>query len=234
MIHILDDDDFEFPNPYDGNYDGEIAVGGNLHPDKLIEAYSKGIFPWYGFKESYYIEWWCPLSRFVIFANEIHISHSMRQLIRRGTYHVTFNQAFDRVIRHCSQVDHRYDKCGAWLGDDMIDAYTALHDMHRVASVEVWDKSATDKEKPHGTLVGGLYGVIVGQNFCGESMFSLVPSASKLALIALAKLLQPYDGVIDCQFHTPHLESMGGRYISYENYMDRLHREGQEEDVFEF
>lgn len=154
------------------------------------------------------------MDRFVILPDEIHISHSMRQLMRRGTYHVTINQAFERVIAHCSEADGRFQHKGAWLGPQMIDAYNRMHQMGLAASVEVWDAD--------GQLVGGLYGINIGHNFFGESMFSLVPSASKLALIHLAQRMQPDGGIIDCQFETPHLLSMGGRHMPYDEYMQYL------------
>ena len=203
-----------FPDPYYGEEDGLIAVGGDLSPERLIAAYSSGIFPWYGFKENEDILWWCPLERFVIFPKEIHISHSMRQLMKKDDYSVTVNQAFDQVIENCSRTSQRNEQRGAWLGDDMINAYKKMYELGLAASVEVWDK---DKN-----LVGGLYGINIGNNFFGESMFSLMPSASKLALIHLARHLEPFGGIIDCQFETPHLKSMGGRHISYEEYMTYL------------
>lgn len=219
-------DELWFPDPRHGDDDGLFAIGGDLSIDRLLLAYNHGIFPWFAFrKEDYHgwpedffdsdgnpmIQWWCPMKRFVIFPKEIHISHSMRQLIKRGVYHVTFNKAFSEVISNCSKL--RIDECGAWLGPDIIEVYTKLNEMKVAASVEVWDKD----EK----LVGGLYGVILGNGFYGESMFSLVPSASKLALITLAQALD-IDGkqyIIDCQFETPHLKTMGGRYITYDEYM---------------
>lgn len=200
-----------FPDPHLGEPDGLLAVGGDLSVDRLLLAYSYGIFPWYAFR-SKEIEWWCPMDRFVIFPSEIHISHSMRSLMNKNCYDVTFNQAFGDVIRNCGRL--REHETGAWLGHDMIEAYTRLHEQNLAASVEVW------KER---TLVGGLYGVCIGRCFFGESMFSLVPSASKLALIRLAQVLESNGGVmIDCQFETPHLKSMGGRHISYEEYMSYL------------
>lgn len=212
-----------FPDPYDGEPDGLIAVGGDLCPERLVAAYSRGIFPWYGFKENEDIMWWCPLDRFVIFPDEIHISHSMRQLIRKGTYDVTFNQAFDKVIENCSKTDDRNTQMGAWLGNDMINAYKEMFAIGLAASVEVWQP---DTSEPDGRrLVGGLYGINIGYNFFGESMFSLVPSASKLALIHLAEHLKPFGGIIDCQFETAHLKSMGGRHISYEEYISYLEQE---------
>lgn len=198
-----------FPDPRLGEEDGLLAIGGDLSIDRLLLAYSNGIFPWYSFRDSD-ILWFCPMRRFVIFPNEIHVSHSMRNLMNKGLYDVTFNNDFPAVIEQCGKL--RYDQEGAWLGEDMTKAYTALHDQGFAKSVEVWDEE--------DRLVGGLYGVTLGKCFFGESMFSLVPSASKLALIALAELMKDHGGVmIDCQLETPHLKSMGGRSIPYEEYM---------------
>lgn len=215
MVFALDEKRVAFPDPHLGEDDGLLALGGALTPEWLLTAYCHGIFPWYAYKEGL-IQWWCPMQRFVIFPSEVHISHSMRQLMNKGTYQVTFNQAFDRIIRHCSEAQNRHEQEGAWLGQKMIDAYTELHRLHYAVSVEVWQ----DDE-----LVGGLYGVNIGRNFFGESMFSLRPNASKLALITLAQALEEDGGIIDCQFETSHLKSMGGRYITYEEYMDYLNEE---------
>ena len=167
-----------FPDPHYGEPDGLLAVGGDLSVDRLLLAYSNGIFPWYAFREKQ-IQWWCPLKRFVIFPNEIHISHSMRTFMNKEQYGVSFNQAFHEVIQTCGNL--RMEETGAWLGKDIMKAYKC---------------------------------------FFGESMFSLVPNASKLALIYLAQTFQELGGtLIDCQFETPHLKSMGGRYIDYEEYM---------------
>ena len=208
----LNKDILAFPDPHYGEEDGLIAVGGDLSVDRLLLAYSNGIFPWYGFKERREIMWFCPMDRFVIFPEKIHVSHSMRTLINHRTYHVTYNRAFNDVIRGCSQADGRYNERGAWLGEDMISAYERLHERGYAASVDVWDKE--------NHLVGGLYGVIIGRSFFGESMFSLEPSASKLALLYLANMMQDRGGnLIDCQFETPHLRSMGGEHIPYDRYM---------------
>ena len=204
-----------FPDPHLGEEDGLVAVGGDLSVDRLLLAYSNGFFPWYSFQYQEEPLWYCPLQRFVIFPNEIHISHSMQQLIRKRQYEVTINRDFDGVIHGCAEAQNRNQEDGAWLGPDIIKAYTELHRQGFVASVEVWDE---DQQ-----LVGGLYGVNIGTAFFGESMFSLVPSASKLALIFLSRLMGTYGGkLIDCQFETPHLRSMGGRFISYEEYMNLL------------
>lgn len=205
-----------FPDPHLGESDGLLAVGGDLSVDRLLLAYSNGIFPWYSFRDNMYIEWWCPMERFVIFPDKIHISHSMRTLINKQKYTVSINKAFPEVIRNCGKL--REDMDGAWLGSDMTEAYTKLYEQGFAASVEVWEPSS-DPSQPD-KLVGGLYGVALGKCFFGESMFSLVPSASKLALIFLAARLRDVGGVmIDCQFETPHLKTMGGEYISYEEYM---------------
>ena len=214
LFRLLDDKPNIFPDPHFGEEDGLIAIGGDLSPERLITAYNNGIFPWYGYKENEDIMWWCPLDRFVIFPKEIHISHSMRQLIKKGTYETTINQAFDKVIENCSKTDKRNEQVGAWLGNDMINAYKKMYELGLAASIEVWDKD--------GNLVGGLYGININNNFFGESMFSLVPNASKLALIYLAEQLKPFGGIIDCQFETAHLLSMGGRHISYDEYMKYL------------
>ena len=202
------DDELWFPDPRYGDDDGCIAVGGDLSVDRLLLAYQNGIFPWFAFRYNEPM-WFCPMERFVIFPSEIHVSHSMRTLMNKGQYRLSINEDFKGVIGNCSRL--RIEESGAWLGPQMVDAYTELHRQGFAASVEVWE---------YEKLVGGLYGVCIGRVFCGESMFSLVPSASKLALIHLARTMQENGGLlIDCQFHTPHLESMGGRHINYDEYM---------------
>lgn len=214
MVFQLDDDDIWFPEPIFGEEDGLLAVGGDLSTERLIMAYANGIFPWYPYDADCPIMWYCPLKRFVIFPSEIHISHSMRTLLNKHTYRVTWDKDFDGVIQGCATASQRNVTEGAWLGTDMIEAYTRLHSEGITHSVEVWDG---DK------LVGGLYGERIGNVFCGESMFSLVPSASKIALIYLARKMQA-EGValIDCQLETPHLASMGGKFIPYQRYMTLL------------
>lgn len=202
-----------FPKPRKGNGQGLVAIGGDLSPEMLVEAYSNGIFPWFDFREGI-IHWHCPYDRFVIFPAEIHVSHSTRNLFNKGVYRITFNEAFRDVIRNCSEL--RIDEEGAWLGPQMVEAYTRLNDLDIAHSVEVWKGTE---------LVGGLYGVQLGVGFFGESMFSLESGASKLALVSLARKMQEEGGkLIDCQFHTDHLESMGGRFIPYDEYMSLLGR----------
>lgn len=216
MIFELDDEILAFPHPelpmLDDPY-GMVAVGGDLSIERLLLAYEHGYFPWFAFKYKE-VQWFCPKNRFVIFPGEIHVSHSMRTLMNKGVYRVSFNTAFDQVIRACSTVDGRILEDGAWLGDDIIEAYSKLHDLGRARSVEVWRGD---------TLAGGLYGVTCGSGFVGESMFSLEPNTSKLALIALARQMQEHGGtLIDCQEPTPHLKSLGARFIGYKEYISIL------------
>ena len=208
------DEELWFPNPRWGEDDGLVAIGGDLSTDRLLLAYSNGFFPWYAFNLEHKPHWYCPLDRYVIFPNEIHVSHSMRQLLRQQKYEVTVNQDFDGVIHGCSTVQGRHEESGAWLGPDIIEAFTSLHHLGYAASVEVWEGQR---------LVGGLYGVTLCNAFFGESMFSLVPNASKLSLIHLARAMETIGGrFIDCQFETPLFKSMGGRHITYDEYMKLL------------
>lgn len=205
------DKQLRFPDPHLGEEDGLVAVGGDLSVDRLLFAYSYGFFPWFSFRDQKEPLWYCPLQRFVIFPEEIHVSHSMRQLMKKTSLRVTINQDFEGVISGCATAQNRNQEEGAWLGPEIMMAYTKLHRQGFAASVEVWDDER---------LVGGLYGVNLGSSFFGESMFSLVPNASKLALIFLARTFGALGGkLIDCQFETPHLKTMGGRFISYEEYL---------------
>lgn len=208
MIYALDSS-LTFSDPRLGEPDGLFAIGGDLSIDRLLLAYSHGIFPWFSFRDTDEPYWYCPMQRFVIFPSEVHVSHSMRSLLNKERYRMSINEDFKGVISHCSKL--RIKEAGAWLGEEMMEAYTRLHEQGFAASVEVWDEHR---------LVGGLYGVAIGRCFFGESMFSLVPNASKLALIHLARFLQEHGGrLIDCQFETPHLKTMGGRYITYDEYL---------------
>lgn len=222
MVFQLDND-LWFPDPRLGEASGLVAVGGDLSVERLLLAYSHGFFPWYSFRDSREPHWYCPMDRYVIIPGEIHVSHSMKQLIRQHQYEVTVNQDFAGVIQGCSTAQGRNEENGAWLGPDIIGAYTALHRLGYAASVEVWEPSAQ-----HGRrLVGGLYGVTLCNAFFGESMFSLVSNASKLALICLAKGLESIGApFIDCQFETPLFVSMGGRHITYAQYMEMLQKKG--------
>lgn len=226
------DEGIWFPNPKYGEPDGLFAVGGDLSVKRLLLAYSHGIFPWYAYQLYDEPHWYCPMDRFVIFPKEIHISHSMKQLMRQGKYHITMNQDFKGVINACSKADSRNTDMGAWLGPQMIRAYTQLHKMGIAHSVEVWETKETENNTSiPRRLVGGLYGIALNGAFFGESMFSMVPSASKLALIHLAQHLEKKGySFIDCQFETPHLLSMGGRHIPYEEYMAILNANAHKQE----
>lgn len=201
----------EFPDPRFGHPSGLYAVGGDLSPERLIKAYPRGIFPWYAFRDDQ-IQWWAPHRRFVIFADEIHISHSMRNLMNKKTLTCSINEDFEGVINGCGMVDGRMMEENAWLGPELTETWIELNRRGYAKSVEVWDEDEY--------LVGGLYGFVSGGCFIGDSMFSLVPSASKLALIHLAKHMKAQGGIfIDCQLRTEHLESMGARYIPYDEYL---------------
>ncbi len=201
-------DEIVFPKPELAEEDGLLAIGGDLSEERLILAYRLGIFPWYSANEP--ILWYSPHERFVLYPNEIIISHSMQQVINAGKYEVRWNTAFEQVIRACAAIP-RKGQTSTWITDDMIAAYVALHKKGIAQSVEVWWNDE---------LVGGLYGMVTGKVFCGESMFSTLPNTSKLALITLCQSNRY--SLIDCQVHTNHLQSMGARFISRADYMVEL------------
>ncbi|WP_316790565.1 leucyl/phenylalanyl-tRNA--protein transferase [Pedobacter frigoris] len=208
MVFRLPEDEVVFPNPQLADPDGLLAIGGDLKIDRLLLAYENGIFPW--FSEGDPICWYAPHERCVIFPERVKISKSMRKLLGDGLLEVTFNKAFAAVIVNCAKVE-RKDQPGTWITDQMQDAYIHLFEKGHAGSVEVWQE---------GNLVGGLYGVLMGDVFCGESMFSLVSNASKVALIALCKT-ERYK-LIDCQLPNDHLMSMGAEMISMAEYQDFL------------
>jgi len=207
MIFRLDEH-LIFPKPDLAEPDGLLAVGGDLSTERLLLAYRNGIFPWYS--DDTPILWYSPHERFVLYPDELKVSKSMRQVLRSDKLRVTVDTCFNEVITACSTAP-REGQDGTWIVPDMIAAYNRLHQEGYAHSVEVW---LDDK------LVGGLYGVHVGGVFCGESMFSRVSNASKTALIYLCNT--GLYKLIDCQVHTDHLESMGARMISREEYMDVL------------
>jgi leucyl/phenylalanyl-tRNA--protein transferase len=207
MIFRLDDR-LLFPDPALAEYDGLLAVGGDLCVERLLLAYQNGIFPWYS--DDTPILWYAPHERFVLYPEKLKISKSMRSVLRPGKFAITTNTCFNSVIEACSVVP-REGQDGTWITADMKVAYNKLHEEGHAHSVEVWQQ---------GELVGGFYGVVVNQIFCGESMFSLVSNASKTALIWLCN--SGAYKLIDCQVHTDHLESMGAEMISREEYMSIL------------
>ena len=212
-VFRLDEKEISFPYPTHAREDGLLAVGGDLSVERLLLAYTHGIFPWYSPGEE--IMWWCPKRRFVIFPKEIHISHSMKKYMKKHELKVTLNRDFADTMHRC-RLKREFNE-GTWISDEMEEAYHRLHEAGYALSVEVLED---------GELAGGLYGVSIGRCFFGESMFSEKENGSKTALIAFAGLLEREGFLfIDCQFHTEHLESMGGRYISWREY-DRMLQEG--------
>ena len=165
MVYLLNES-LAFPDPTLADEDGWLAVGGDLSPQRLILAYRNGIFPWYS--EGDPICWYSPHERFVIKPHELHISHSMQSLIRKKTYEVTEDKCFTEVIANCATIN-REGQSGTWIIADMKTAYVRMHEMGIAHSAEIWHE---------GKLVGGIYGVVIGRVFCGESLFSLMPSAS--------------------------------------------------------
>lgn len=200
-----------FPEVNQADKFGLLAVGGDLSPERLLLAYRSGIFPW--FEDSEPILWWSPKNRMVLYPNELVISKSMRNVINRDLFKVTFNESFREVIINCQQSKRKGQK-GTWITDDMVEAYCRLHVMGYAKSVEVWQ---------NGSLVGGLYGIDLGHVFCGESMFSKVSNASKMAFVALSKRLElQHYQLLDCQLHNAHLESLGCREIPRDDFMKVL------------
>jgi len=206
-------DSIDFPPVAYANADGLLALGGDLSIDRLIKAYHSGIFPWYNEGEP--ILWFCPNPRMVLFPDELRISKSMRQLLKRNAFTVTFNTNFDEVIKNCATVN-RPDQHGTWITNDMQEAYKKLHKIGYAISVEVWKDN---------DLVGGLYGVLLKEKkvFCGESMFAKVSNASKYGFIHLVNWLKQREvQLIDCQVYTDHLASLGAREIERKNFLQYL------------
>lgn len=188
--------------------DGIIALGGDLSEERLIHAYKNGIFPW--FSEGDPIVWYCPSERMVLFPDEIKVSKSMQKIITKNKFVITENKAFKEVIYNCKSID-RKDGFGTWITDDMEQAYISLYKKGIAKSIEIW---------LHDELVGGLYGLEINNTFCGESMFSKVSNASKLAFIHLVKS-QKYK-LIDCQIYNDHLASLGAREVDRNTFLKIL------------
>lgn len=186
------------PDPEDADPRGLLAVGGDLRPERLLDAYRRGIFPWYG--DGLPILWHSPDPRFVLEPSALRVNRSLRKTIRRAPYRLSCDSAFERVIRCCAAVT-RPDQDGTWITEDMIAAYDQLFALGYAHSVEAWQGDE---------LVGGVYGVAIGAVFCGESMFALAPDASKIAFVYLVRQLERWGfELIDCQVHTEHLERFG-------------------------
>lgn len=200
-----------FPSAELAEPDGLLAIGGDLSPERLVEAYAAGIFPWYSEGEP--ILWWSLDPRWILEPAAIHVPRSLRRALRRGTYRFTADAAFEQVVERCARVP-RQGQSGTWITRDMRRAYRRLHELGLAHSVEAWDEQG---------LAGGLYGVSLGGVFFGESMFADRPDASKGAFVRLCELLAGWDfDLIDCQMHTEHLERFGARPLPRRRFLERL------------
>lgn len=208
MIFELDASEISFPNPSLAEEDGLLAIGGDLSTQRLLLAYQHGIFPWYDPEDP--ICWFSPDPRCVIYPDKIKISKSMKKILHQNIFTFTYDESFAQVIQACANV-RRKDQEGTWISDDICHSYTLLHRLGYAHSIEVWKE---------GILVGGLYGVLVGNIFVGESMFSNLPNASKAALIYLGSRFRLQ--LIDCQVPNDHLTSMGAQLLSRTSYLENL------------
>ena len=199
----------EFPDVSEASSEGLLAVGGDLSSERLLHAYTNGIFPWFDAEEP--LLWWSPDPRFVLFPKDLKVSKSMKQILKKDKFNVTVNKNFKAVIEQCA-ITTREGQHGTWITDGMIEAYIQLHQLGYAKSVEVWENNE---------LVGGLYGVDLGNKmFCGESMFAKASNASKVGFITF---VQNSDyKLIDCQLHTNHLESLGATHISRAEFLKYL------------
>jgi leucyl/phenylalanyl-tRNA---protein transferase len=204
-------DQIIFPEPELSRDDGLLAVGGDLSPERLILAYSMGIFPWYSREEP--VLWWSPDPRLVLYPDALHVSRSLAKTLNQGRFTVTLDRDFSRVIAACAGT-LRDNQPGTWITREMMDAYCRLHEAGFAHSVEVWN---------HDALAGGLYGVSLGKCFFGESMFARQDNASKVGLVTLVRVLKKWAfQLIDCQVTTHHLVRMGAREISRRQFISEL------------
>ena len=200
-----------FPSPQLARREGLLAIGGDLSQERLLLAYRMGIFPWYSADEP--IMWWSPDPRLVLYPSEFRVSRSLKKTIRKKVFDLTVDEAFESVINACARSRTKADE-GTWIVEDMIAAYCRLHESGLAHSVEAWQD---------GKLVGGLYGVSLGKCFFGESMFTHISNASKVALVALVEHLQALEfSLIDCQISTPHLLSFGAQEIPRIRFLGEL------------
>lgn len=215
MVHWLATDQVEIFPPLSTALlepNGLLAIGGDLSPQRLISAYRNGIFPWFNDEDP--ILWWSPDPRMVLFPNELSISRSLHKALKKHQYEIRADVSFREVMQACAKP--RKSQVGTWITDEMIDAYTVLHQMGVAHSVEMW---------MNNVLVGGLYGIALGKMFYGESMFSRVNDASKITFVHLVKQLEIWEfGMIDCQMKTRHLASLGAREIPRDEFVLRLNK----------
>lgn len=211
MIYQLDPEYIGFPDPEEAEPEGLLAIGGDLSVPRLLEAYCCGIFPWYSEEEP--LLWWSLDPRMVLFPEEFRCSKSLRRVVKSGRFEVRIDTCFEQVMRHCGSVQ-REDQDGTWITEEMVQAYLALHEHGFAHSFETFF---------HGELVGGLYGVSIGDVFCGESMFHTMTDASKVALVRLVEFCrQHHFRLIDAQQETRHLASLGARPIPRKDYLKIL------------
>jgi len=200
-----------FPCPCRAREDGLLAVGGDLSPKRLLLAYGMGIFPW--FSDQSPILWWSPDPRLVLYPNDIKISKSLERLIRKQVFQITLDEAFNQVITSCAKIRRRENR-GSWIVRDMIEAYCKLHESGFAHSVEAWHE---------GKLAGGLYGVSLGKCFFGESMFTRISNASKVAFVTLVNHLNKLSfDLIDCQVRTEHLIRFGAKEVSRSDFLEQI------------
>lgn len=205
--------DFEFPPATAADEDGLLVIGGTLSPSKILQAYRLGIFPWYNEDEP--VLWWSPDPRFVLFPIELHVSKSMKKIFRQQRFHFTMDRAFEEVIHHC-QTTVRKGQHGTWITPEMKAAYVDLHHQGFAHSGEVWEGNK---------MVGGIYGVQIGNVFFAESMFSTVDNASKFSLISMVNELKTSGVVlIDCQVYSPHVHTLGARLIPRKDFLQLLEK----------
>jgi len=202
---------YDFPSAREASEEGLLAFGGDLTPNRILKAYRSGIFPWFNPEDP--ILWWSPNPRMLLFPQDFKSNKSFRRVLRNKGFEVRFDTDFEAVITHCGDVP-REGQEGTWLTKEMKEAYIEIHNMGFAHSVETYYE---------GKLVGGLYGIAMGRGFFGESMFSLMPNASKVAIKALSSICvkRSYD-FIDCQVETPHLINWGARLVERDSFLDML------------
>jgi len=206
-IYLLDDKEFSFPS-LEQMQEDLVAIGGDFHPQRLLNAYENGIFPWY-IDDFGYIHWYSPQKRMILYPEEFKVSKSLKKSIQNKGFIIKSNENFEEVIKNCSTIKRKYED-SSWISQEFIEAYTTLHKLDIAFSIETY----LDNE-----LVGGLYGLLIGNIFCGESMFSKVTDASKVAFYHLCNQAKE-NGIklIDCQVYNPHLESLGAYEIDRKEY----------------
>lgn len=210
-IYLLDEEKFDFPTLNMMN-DDLVAIGGDFHPQRLLNAYKNGIFPWF-IDDLGYIHWFSPQKRMVLYPENFKVSKSLRKSITNKGFVVKSNENFEEVIRSCAKIKRKHED-GTWISEEFIKAYTNLHELDIAFSIECYLKDE---------LVGGLYGVLIGDIFCGESMFSLVPDASKVAFYHLCQQAKQNGiKIIDCQVYNDHLASLGAFEITRNEYFNLL------------